>query len=269
MRIANLANACRHLIAVAIALSAVTPAGAEELCAERPGLTDEPCIVEPGHVLVETGAVDWTLERQDGERKDTILIGDTLVRVGLSKRVEAQFGWTPYGQVRLRDSTGVRKQSGVGDLTIALKANLKNPDGSGFSIAVTPYATLPVGGEAIGAGTWGAGLIVPAAIEISDKIGFKLTPEIAAEPNESGSGRHLAYGTAAGVEFEMSKAVRLSVEAQLIRDRDPSEHATQARGQGTLAWLVTDDTQLDAGVAFGLNLTSPDLQVQAGVAHRF
>ncbi|MDB5705616.1 MAG: hypothetical protein JWN66_2732, partial [Sphingomonas bacterium] len=74
-----------------------------DYCPARPGLGTPACTIAPGRVSVETGLVDWTREEDSSARSDTILIGDTLVRIGLTDTVEAQIGWTPFGHVRTRD----------------------------------------------------------------------------------------------------------------------------------------------------------------------
>ena len=57
----------------------------------------------PGHVLVETGLIDWTRDDGPDARTDTILAADTLVRIGVTDRAELQLGWTPFGHQRTRD----------------------------------------------------------------------------------------------------------------------------------------------------------------------
>lgn len=81
-----------------------------------------------------------------------------------------QLGWTAYGHVDDVDRTsGVRdRSSGVGNVTLALKRNLRNSDGSGTSVAIMPYATFPAGQPPVGAGDWGAGPLMPASFEVSD-----------------------------------------------------------------------------------------------------
>jgi hypothetical protein len=269
MTFASARRSVRHLIAAALVLS--TPALAEErdFCPERPGLDTPPCIVDRGHAVIEASAIDWTRDRQAGSRTDTVLIGDLLLRVGLTDRLEGQIGWTAYGHVRTRDAAGVAQSPGTGDVALAAKLGLLNPDGSGFSMAVKPYAVLPTGGRAIGAGTWSAGLQVPASYSIANDVQLIATPEIDAAPDRDGNGRHLAWGSTAGVQAALTAAVSMSVEAEVIRDRDPAGHGTQALGEVSLAWQAGRSTQFDAGVVAGLNRASPGLELIAGIARRF
>jgi hypothetical protein len=92
----------------------------------------------PGKVQGELGLGDWSREQDTESRIDTVNFGDALLRIGLTGSMEAQLGWTAFGHVRTRDRvTGaVEKESGIGDMRVALRQNLRNPDGSGFSIAV-------------------------------------------------------------------------------------------------------------------------------------
>jgi len=262
----------RRAIAALLALTA-TPAFAQEreYCPERPGLDTPACIVDKGHVSVETGVVDWTLDRQPDSRTDTILIGDTIVRVGVSDTLEARVGWTPYGHQRVRDrqSGAIDRVGQSGDVSLGIKASLMNPDGSGLSIAALPYVTLPVGGSQIGARVAGAGLLIPVSYDLSDTIQVAATPEIDAQPDGERSGRHLRYGTAAGLIFALGKTVSLATEAQVIRDDDPDDRSTQALASLAIAWQPADDWQLDLSGIAGLNSSAPDVEVSAGVARRF
>ena len=240
-----------------------------EYCPDRPGLDTPACTITPERISVETSLADWARDDQPGSREDSILFGDTLVRVGVSDTIEARIGWTPFGHDRMRDSTGVDSVNGVGDVSLGMKANLLNPDGSGISVSVLPFVTLPVGRSSIGAGDWGAGFLVPVTYEISDTVSLDLTPEIDAAVDLDGNGRHLAYSSTAGLAVKVSKDFTLTGEVQALRDNDPDQHATQALAALSLAWMANDDLQLDILGAAGLNGDTPDARVYAGISRRF
>ncbi|MEG3161277.1 transporter [Sphingomonas sp. LB2R24] len=240
-----------------------------EYCPERPGLDTPACTIAPGKISVETSIADWTRDDQPGSREDNILFGDTLVRVGVSDTIEARIGWAPFGHDRKRDSTGVDTVNGVGDVSLGMKANLLNPDGSGVSVSVLPFVTLPVGRSSIGAGDWGAGFLVPLTYELSDTVSLDLTPEIDAAVDQDGNGRHLAYSSTAGLAFKVAKDFTLTGEVQALRDNDPDQHATQALAALSLAWMANDDLQFDILGAAGLNDDTPDTRVYAGISRRF
>lgn len=258
----------------AIGLIAVTsPALAQErdYCPARPGLGTPACTIAPGRVSVETGLVDWTREDDSSERSDTFLIADTLVRIGLGDALEADIGWTPFGHVRTRDkaSDAIARADRIGDVSLGLTANLHNPDGSGFSVAVQPFAALPVGRTPIGAGDWGAGARVPVTYDLSDTLNLQFTPEADAAVDEDGNGRHFAASGTLGLGVAISDPVSGTIEFQALRDDDPSGHTTQMLAALSIGWMANDDLQFDAGVNAGLDRDAPDAELYAGISRRF
>jgi len=255
-------------VAALLGIAAPTHAELREFCASRPGLGTPACTVDPGHVVVEVGLADWTLDDNADERNDTLLFGDTLVRVGLDDKTEAQVGWTPYGHVRVRDKAAglVTRTGGTGDVSLGLRRSLSGPNGP---VAIQPFVTLPVGGSAIGAGDWGAGVIVPIGFDLGHDVQLSLTPEIDAAVNESGSGRHLAYGSVIGLSAPLTDGLDGSIEFQAMRDEEAGAAATQAFASASLAWMVGANTQVDIGGVAGLNRNSPDAEIYLGIARRF
>ncbi|HEX8241250.1 MAG TPA: transporter [Allosphingosinicella sp.] len=260
------------LAALALA-AAATAARAEELrdfCPDRPGLGSPACTIDPGHFDVELGIADWTLDKTADSRTDSVEAGQLLIRIGLTDSLEAQVGWTAFGHVRIRDrGTGsVVKASGLGDLTLALRQNLRNPDGSGLSLAVMPFATLPTGGSAIGAGEWSAGLLVPVSYDLGEGMQIGFTGRVEAAADEDREGRHLAYGGVAGVSVPLSEALEATFEIGADRDEDPSGHSTEWLAGLSAGWMAKDDLQLDAGANVGLH-GAVDVQLYLGVSRRF
>jgi hypothetical protein len=261
-----------HLGAVLTLLCAVpvlADSDLRDICPTRPGLATPPCIVDSGHVLVELSGVDWTIDQQGSAREETALIGDLIVRLGVDRMSEIEIGFTPFGPMRRRDDQLVERTSGPGDVTLALKRSLQNPDGSGVSIAVQPYAIVPTGGKTIGAGDWGVGFLIPMSFALSDKVHIMLTPEIDGAVDEDREGRHLAYGTIGGVEIELTTSISTVIELSMMHDDDPDGAETEALAALSFAWQPADDWQLDIGGAVGLNQESPNTELYFGVSRRF
>ena len=267
----NRHGAALAVVAAVTAVLAGTGAAAQErdYCPERPGVDTPACTMAKGRVSVESSFADWTRDDAVGERQDTVLIADTLVRVGVSDTVEARIGWTPFGHDRTRDASGIDQGNRIGDVSLGMKASLFNPDGRGLSIAVLPFATLPVGRTPIGAGDWGGGMLVPVTYELSDTVAIDLTPEVDAAVDEDGHGRHIAYSSAVGLAFKLSKTLTLNGELQALRDDDPQGATTQALAALSLGWDASDDLQFDIFGAAGLNHDTPDARLYAGIARRF
>lgn len=254
-------------------LITTTPAHAEErnYCPARPGLDTPACTIAPGRVSVETGLADWIHEQDSSARTDTVLIGDTLVRIGLSDNIEAQIGWTPYGHVRTRDRIGgtVDSAGAIGDAMLGFKVNLHHPDGSGLSAAIQPFVTLPIGRSPLGAGDWGGGVVAPVDYALTDTLSLQFTPEVDAAVDQDGNGRHFAASGTIGLGVALSKKVSMTVEFQALRDADPSGKTWQALESTSLAWMPKDNLQLDMGAVAGLNRDAPDAELYVGVSRRF
>lgn len=246
---------------------------ADRLCSERPGLTTTACITAAGRLQTETGLASWTLEQGGGERTDTVLIGDTLVRYGIGGKTELRVGWTPFGFARDRQADGsVERASRVGDATLGVKTSVVERKGdTGLAMSILAAAVLPVGRRPIGDGDWGVSVQLPVTYRTSDKISLQATPIVAAAVNDDGRGRHALYGTAIEVEYSLSEAVKAAFSGQVTRDEDPDPQVrgTPALGSIAVSWQPSHNMQLDFGTNVGLNKAAPDVAVYAGVSHRF
>ncbi|NIJ08881.1 hypothetical protein FHS31_002505 [Sphingomonas vulcanisoli] len=242
-----------------------------DLCPDRPGLATPACTVDKGHLQAEVGLGDWTHDKQPDSITDTTAVGDISLRYGLTDSTEFRVEWTAYTHVRDKDrATGaVDRVSGIGDVTVGIKQNLMNPDGSHLSIALLPFATLPSGKDGIGAGDWGAGLLIPVNYALSDALTLELTPEVDAATDEDGSGRHLAYSGVIGLQAKLSKKLSTAIELQAIRDRDPDQHTTETLAALSFAYQPGKNSQFDIQTNFGLNQNAPDIEVTVGVTGRF
>ncbi len=264
----------KPLAAAALLLLLPTAAWAQDeprFCPNSPSLESSACTTQPGRVHVEATLGDWQLERDADQRIDTVLAGDLLVRAGVGPSTELQLEWTPYGHVRTRDRVAgtVEKQARVGDVTIGVRQNLRNPDGTGLSFGIQPFVTLPVGRSPVGAGDWGAGVVLPVTYDLTDTINIGTTGELDAAVDEDGHGRHVQGSAVAAVAITFSDAFSATLEAQVTRDDDPSGATTQAvAGLGCL-WTVAPQRAFFAEAVGGLNHDAPDVRVYAGIAALF
>lgn len=260
-------------VAVAMPAWAQDQGGAQqerEYCPARPGLGTPACTIAPGKVSIETGIGDWTRDNSADEHSDAILVGDTLIRIGLTDTIEAQLGWTPFGHSRVRDKVSgvIDKADRVGDALVGLKANLVHPDGSGFSAAIQPFATLPVGRSPIGAGDWGAGVVVPVSFDLNSSLDLQFSPEVDAATDEDRHGRHLAFGSVIGLGISVSDTAALTFEVAGTRDHDPEGHTTEIYGAASASWMPSGNLQLDVGTTLGLNHSAADLELYFGISRQ-
>jgi hypothetical protein len=221
-----------------------------DFCPDRPGLGTPACTIDRDRFAVELGLVDWTRDSRE------VAAGDLLIRYGLDDHLEMQVGWTAY--------VHAPGGSGTGDIFVALRRNLRHPDGAGLSVALMPYATLPAG-----AGDWGAGLLVPLSYRLPNGVALDLTAEADAAVDADGHDRHFAYGTVLGLDVPLADAVEATFELSARRDRDPAGATTELLAGLSAGWAPNGNLQFDIGANAGLNRASPDLELYVGVARRF
>lgn len=265
-RIAALLVVAATLLTGSAAAQSAQPAHPErDLCADRPGIASTTCTVDRGRIQAEL-AIDWSFAREDDVRTDTLLAGQGLVRVGVDDRTEVQLRWNGYGRVRTRAAGVVTRASGAGDVSVGVRRNLRNPDGSGTSVAVQAAVSLPVGGHALGAGDWGASLLVPLGFQ-AGPVALLVTPGVEAAVDGDRHGRHFAYGLAVGGSFDLTERLSAVLDLSVGRDLDPLGHSTSADAGIALSLQPDKNLELDAGAIIGLNARTIELYL--GAARRF
>jgi hypothetical protein len=246
-------------------------AGADEapICAARPGKSTPSCTVPAGHFQLETGLVDWSLQKQNGERDTSLTIGETTFKYGLTDRSDLEVDVTPWQSATSRGPGFHDSASGFGDVTVAYKHQLSSkPDG--VQVAALPFVKIPTAKHSLGNGKWEAGLLVPIDYSIpKSPFSIELTPELDWVADSDGHGHHAAMVQVASLGWQANDKLNLSAEIWGQWDWDPSGTTRQASADGSVAYLLTNDVQLDAGANFGLNKQTPDVEIYAGFAKRF
>ena len=254
---------------LALILSLAAPAAmAQDLrdfCAERPGKATPPCILDKGHVQLEVGLYDETLQRGGGVHEDGYALGAFELRLGVSRRTEVEAGWAPLIVDRVR---GSGHATGVGDTFLGVRTALTDPDADGLAVSVQGFVAAPTATEGLGAGGWTGGVRLPVAAPLGDKFGLSLTPEADLVRDADGRGAHLALVAVAGLS-RASGPLTLGAELWGRMDDDPAGRSWQASADLTAAITAGANAQFDAGVNLGLDRDTPDLEVYVGVARRF
>ncbi len=233
-------------------------------CSDSPGFGIPTCIVDAGHVMLEVTPVTATLDSVNGISNDSYAIGATLVRVGLNASLELVAGWTPITVTSISGG-GSSSETATGPIGIGVKQSLRNPDGSGFSVAVQPFIAIPTDGARVG-----FALAMPFAWALDDVWSLGFTPEIAALPDAAPGGYHVG-GSAAVSVSRVIGAFNLGAELYLEADRDPAGTLHAATANFSLAWQPPGNANLNLnlGVDFGLDGAAPDAEIYGGFAHRF
>lgn len=249
--------------------SAAAAAADEPICADRPGLATPTCTVPAGMVQVETTFVDWTRDRAGGVRSDEISIGDSAFKLGLTDRAHVELVVAPFVGSRVREDGGRETASGFGDLIVAAKYRLTS-DESPVQIAVRPFVKIPTAKRSLGNGRVEGGIVVPIEYALpGSALSLAISPQLDLVADGDGSGHHLAATQVVGLAFPLSERLSASAEGLVSWDWDKDGTVRQYAAGGSLAYLISNDLQLDAGANFGLNRDAPDVQLYTGFAIRF
>jgi Putative MetA-pathway of phenol degradation len=252
---------------IAVMLLAVPSAKAQDLrpfCADRPGKATPPCILDVGHVQIETGLADVVFLRHPDAHATIYTIGASEFRFGLTRWLETEAIWAP---LIINHSRGSSDRTGVGDLSLGLRGALISADGDGPAVSLQGFVTAPTATQGLGAGGWTGGVRLPAQLPLGP-FALGLTPEVDVVRNASGRGTHAAWVGVAALSHGFGK-LTLGAEAWGAVDGDPSRVSRQASADLTVAYAVGDNGQLDAGMNIGLTRDTPNLEMYVGIAHRF
>jgi hypothetical protein len=236
-----------------------------DFCADRPGKATPPCILDAGHAQIEVALADAVFQRGHGQHETLTSVAASELRIGLTSNLEIEANWAP---VIVDHQRGAADVTGTGDLTVGLRRALTGQGGDGAQVSIQGYVTAPTATHGLGAGGWTGGARLPAAVPLVKDVSLGLAPEMDVVRNATGGGTHLSWSLPVGVSRTFGKTT-LGVEAWGLIDDDPRARTYQASADFTAAQLIGDNAQLDAGVYFGLNRQTPDVEAYIGISHRF
>jgi hypothetical protein len=264
----------RAIAIIAASILSCTSLGAamadeSPICADRPGKATSACTVPGGHWQVETGLADWTVQNGSSERDTSLVLGETTIKYGLGNSSDIEIDITPWQRATSRAGSFHESASGIGDFNLIYKQRLTSAD-SPFQIIAMPFAKVPTAKHSLGNGKWEGGLLFPIGYTIGKSpFSLGLTPEVDWVADADGGGHHLAMAQVASLGWAATDKLNLSAEIWRAWDWDPSGTTRQMSADGSAAYLLNNDVQLDAGANLGLNRATPDLELYAGVSERF
>ena len=238
---------------------------------DRPTRSNGPLTVDAGRFQYETDLVSYTHSNAGGVSTRSYVTLDPTLKVGLTRRVDLELQFNGYNSQRVLDpGTGntLSRADGAGDVLVRNKVNLFGNDGGAVAMALIPYVKLPVAARALGNNQVEGGVIVPLSITLPAGFALTVVPELDVLRNANDGGRHVNFTGVVSLGYSVTK--RLTVFAEAYAARGTDAHTPPAyTADAAVAYLLTDDIQLDAGVNVGLNRDTPNLQLYTGISQRF
>jgi hypothetical protein len=262
-------GAIRIIAPALLGMSSAAAADEQPICAARPGKATPTCTVPAGQFQLETGLADWSVQKAGGERDTALVIGETTFKYGLTDRSDLEVDVTPWQRATSRGSGFHNSAAGVGDINVAYKQQLTSSDAA-LQLAVLPYVKLPTANHSLGNGKWEGGLLIPIGYAIpKSPLSIGLTPELDWVADTDGHGHHAGMVQVVSLGWQVTDKFSVSGDFWGQWDWDPDGTTRQYSADGSIAYLVSNDLQLDAGANFGLNRNTADVELYTGVSVRF
>jgi hypothetical protein len=239
--------------------------GSATLCTDRPGKNSAPCTVDEGRFQLEWNLADGTFQHRAGVTTDLWQTTPSL-KYGLAPDWDIEATLPLAEDLRTHGAGTDDTHSGIGDLVLAsqwafYKDNI-------FAAGVRGFVKIPTAADAIGNGKVEGGVLVPMTLALDDDWSLGSTPEIDLVANGDGSGRHARGIDALGINRTLGDGFTVGAEIWTVQDFDPAGTAAQYSADLTAAWLMDPSTQFDAGVYFGLDKQTPDVEISIGISRR-
>ncbi|NNE90864.1 MAG: transporter [Verrucomicrobiales bacterium] len=225
------------------------------LSPDRPDATESPITVDAGAFVVEASYFDW--RRNDGVDSYTVMA--TNFKIGLTNDIDFQ---TVFDLYSWEENGG---PDGFGDVQLRLKWNVWGNDAADTAFAIFPFIKIPTGSD-LSNGEFEGGLILPFGMELTDRIGLGIMPEIDAVYDDETGDHHIEFLHTAVIGVALTDRLGGFVEYIGITGENTKYRSFAAGG---LTFQVNNDLIFDCGAQVGLNENSDDLGVFAGFTKRF
>ena len=261
-----------QFIIAAFALAAASRAAAADqppICADRPSKSTGECTVPVGHWQVETGLIDWSHDHSGGVTTNLAVHGSSLIKYGVSENADLELGVVPLETLSVDGGGFHDHHSSFGDLLIRAKYRATSSDAP-IQVAVDPFVKLPTANRNLGNRKVEAGVLVATSVGLGKSgLTLSLDPELDWVADADGNGHHAATQQVVNLGLAANDKLTLSAEIWGRWDWDPLGTGKQVSADGSVAYLVSNNIQIDAGANFGLNRQTPDVEVYSGISVRF
>lgn len=249
-------------------LAAAPSAWAEEpISTDRPDFVESSLVVGPGRMQIET-SVAYQRDTQGGEVARVLAV-PTLLRIGLGESWEARAETDGWLSQRVEDGSGQQTDTtGFSDVALGVKYHLPGTGPFDASSALLLHVDLATGAKPFRGDGARPSLRYVAEWEIADQCSLGVMPGLAYQTDGAGQ-RYLSGIAGITVAYAWTERFRSFVELA-AEEWAAGDHAdTQLSLDTGVAYLVSNDLQLDAALYSGLNRHTPDTTGTLGVSFRW
>jgi len=250
-------------VPVGMAMCAV--ASADPLATDRPDFVESSQVVGTGRVQIETSI---GLERDSPDEGTARAFSTpTLLRVGVGERLELRLETDGRMVVDVDTPDGEETVRGWADLSFGFKMQMGQNEGARPSLAMLVHVDVDSGSSEFRGQDLRPSARVVAEWELPSDFSFGVMPGVVYD--KSDEGRFISGIAAAVIGKQFTDKFRGFLEVagqQIAHTEDGGCIVTYDAG---VAYLVTDDLQLDTAVARAANSNTPDWGFVLGLSARF
>lgn len=231
-----------------------------DMSTDRPDTTESAYTVDAGHFQVESTLFGWS---RDGSTEGMVF-ADSNFKLGLTNNTDLQFV-IPFHE---RESQrGHRVDSGIGDLQMRLKWNVKGNDDDGIAVALMPFVKFPTASHDLGNDHVEGGIIVPVAVPLTERMGLSAMVELDLVHDAIRGGYEVDILQSVAVGFDLSERWGAFVEFVSVASTR-AESSWEGYANAGITFAVTDDLMFDAGASAGVNDPAQDIGLFFGMSWR-
>ena len=223
-----------------------------ELHPDRPGVTESPFTIDPGHFQLEADAVRLITGRPNTERIRQWNVGHTTLKLGITDQTDVQLVLETYTAEKQRSpDLPPTRQRGFGDLSLRVKRNLFGDDNeTRAAMALTGFVRLPTGGT-LGSGRPEAGVVLPLNYHLTDK--WELTTQLEGDwlYDREEAARYFQLVPALTAEYNVSE--KFGVFTELITYWHVGQNSWETTLNVGPELRLGENVQLDLGTFIPLN----------------
>lgn len=254
-RLTRPAFALAILWAFGTAPAGAQPSEDDPLIGDRPDFTESAITIAPGRFQLEAGVT-----HSQGDEEDVDELGEILVRIGLSRRVELRLGLPSYLRI---EGQGASDVTGFSDAELGAKIAIA--ESWGWTTAVLIGTSLPTGSSELRESSLQPGALLAAERDLSPRI--SLGTNVGYVYSKAGGERHGEVLASVATGIGLGETTGLFVELFGTIPESAGGPETYFLDAG-LTRLLSPDFQLDIRAGVGLNSAADDFFAGAGLIWR-
>jgi hypothetical protein len=242
------------------------------LSTDRPDKTESPFTLDAGRFQIESDILFYAQDKTSDAGQETtrrsLIVNQMLVRAGLTHYMDVHVLVQSHLTQQV-ETAGVKEtKGGFGDTTLRLKINLLGNDAGDIALGLMPFVKLPTAGTHLGNGQIEGGLIFPISIGLGEDWTVSTMAQVGRVKNSADEGAHTQFVSTLSLGGRLTDRLAGFVEVYSESRSETGSPWIATFGNG-VTYASSTNTQIDAGINFGLTDAAEDFNPFLGISVRF